>query len=65
VGALACLGFLALTGFSPGVTAVKLSAAQLAGAAASKPNPQTMLASINAKYLVFTAVSLYFLWCTS
>jgi hypothetical protein len=39
---------------------VKLSAAQLAGVAASKPNPQSMLASIHAKYRLFIAVSLSF-----
>jgi hypothetical protein len=57
-GCLGALGFLALTGLSPAVTAVKLSAAQLACVAASKPSPQSMLASIHAKYRLFIAVSL-------
>jgi hypothetical protein len=54
------LGFLALAGLSAPVTAVKLSAAQLAGGAASKPSPKATLANVDDKCRVVMAVSLSF-----
>jgi hypothetical protein len=55
---LGALGFLALTGLLPVVTAVKLSAAQLAEGAAIKHSPKTMLASADIQCRVFMAVPL-------
>jgi len=55
LGALACFGFLALVAVSAAVTAVKLSADQLAGAASNMPSPKPKLANIDDKCPVFMA----------
>jgi hypothetical protein len=60
LGGLAALGFGGLVGFSAEVTAVKLSAAALAGGMASRQSPHPRLASIDDKCRAFMAVSLSF-----